>query len=147
MRKVHQNVIAAIRNQKRMRQGNYEVKIGHDNRFVNAVADVYLFGNHVARWHYRAGHNEYAKLTICPVVCSNTTKGILHELLVELAHTQHGFLRLYQRNYQWWLETTNGFEGQDQLAIDSRSVVQVRWFATAGCWILDIKGCELSVAA
>lgn len=152
MRKVHQEVLNAVHFQKNMRRGNYEVRVCYDaggmERGEPSVADVYLFHNHIARWHYERGH-ERSKLTINPVVCSATTKGILHELLVELSYTMDSrpTMRLYQRQYQWYLESDNGPAGEERIVVDSSDVIQIRWSNACNCWLLDRKGCELSAAA
>lgn len=152
MRKAHQFVIECIRNQKNGKQGNCRVTIGHGSPdFEPRVADVYLFGNHVARYHYERGY-ERAKLTLCPVVCSNTTKALLNELLCELSFAQQGKaeLFLYQRQFQWYLECTNGLRGDEAIPtipVKSTDVIQVRWSNATNTWVLDRKGCELSVAA
>lgn len=116
MRKIEQQMVAAILNRKNMRSGwnrdlqapATEVIVHRDRDHEEVFADVWVFGNHIARWVYPRPYVR-TQLFFMPVVCSVTTKGRLSALLDELGRWQHAVPpSLYQRQFQWHLEIPIG---------------------------------------
>lgn len=129
MRKVEKDMLTAIREQaSRKVSSNTEVVIHRNKHHVAVWADVHLFGNHIARWHYPVESGHYAgpnvadrgardlpTLTMEPFRCSVTTKSRLNALLNALAAQvgQRAAPGIVQRDWTWYLTIPVGGDNHD----------------------------------